>query len=207
MRTKKKHGCLLTSIYTVLVIVAMSWFVSWLFPNTTTNLTTELKEKMFGKDSVAVDTIKVDTIKTDTIKPTVIVKEEVDKTIKVPIIVEPHATFVMVKVNGADVLFQLDTGCSSIQMTVADYQFLVSNRMMSESNLGGEVKCVYADGSEGTRQEVKIDSIDIGGVVIKNVSGTLEENVSTTRLLGQSVLSKLGTVSFDYKNKFLIIKE
>jgi predicted aspartyl protease len=54
---------------------------------------------------------------------------------------------------------------------------------------------------------MKLKSISIGGIELKDIDCTIQENGDASLLLGQDVLKKLGEVSIDYKNnKLKIIK-
>lgn len=72
---------------------------------------------------------------------------------------------------------------------------------MDIDKVRGKTTCVYADGSEGDGDIYLLDSLSIGGIKLDSIECTVIENPEAEPLLGQSILSKFGNVSIDYKNK------
>lgn len=127
--------------------------------------------------------------------------------IAIPIEVSEHSAHIMAKVNGVDMRFMIDTGCSTIQLTSAEFFHLKHLGLISESDIVDETVCTYADNSSQKCKVVKLKNIIIGGIEIKNVKAVIQENADASLLLGQSILKQLGEVSINYDEKKMIIKK
>lgn len=203
---KKNNGCLwFIILLLVLVFLLVTIFIK-VAPKTAQNAKDEVIERLFGvsvsnetKDTVVIDSVFVPQ-KVDTIK----VKDEY---IKIPIKVVDNTTYVVAKLNNADVRFILDTGCTDIQITVAEFYYLKHLGHINENDLGEKVKCTYANGEERECHTVNIKSLKIGGIELSDVKCTVEENIDAPLLLGQTVLQKLGEVTIDYKNEIIKIRK
>lgn len=91
-------------------------------------------------------------------------------------------------VNGRETHFLIDTGATHVALTVDDARRLGLDFDPDDFAYVGE-------GASGPvrGQPVTIERIVIGGRVVTNVRGAVLEGL-TTNLLGQSVLSQLGTL-------------
>lgn len=134
-------------------------------------------------------------------------KKKDSSIIEIPIKIIDNLIYLNAKVNTVDMLFLLDTGCSTVQITSAEYYYMVHRRLISDVDLKDSVICEYADGSNKECLTLNIDSIDIGGIKVKNITASIEENCNTDLLLGQEVLKQCGEFSIDYDNKLLKIKK
>lgn len=180
-------------------------------PKAAQNAKEEIVERLFGvsinKEEAHTDTLKKDSL----VKlPSIPLKADSVKRdtnmVVIPIEIINNETFLTVKLNGIDVRFTLDTGCSDVQLTVAEFYYLKHMGLASEKDLGEKVKCSYANGEEGECHTLNIKSLMIGGLEVKNVRCTVEENIDGPLLLGQSVLQELGEVTIDYNEKVIKVR-
>lgn len=204
---KKSSGCLWYFIMTIGLVFGLVSIFSYFAPNTARNARNEVIEYIFGVTIEKNDTVKNDSVvvlpKIETKKDSV----KVDGYTNIPIDVDGNVTYIVAKLNGGDVRFILDTGCSDIQVTLAEFLYLKHMGYVSDSDLGEKVECTYANGDKGECHTLNIRRITIGDIDVDSVKCTVEENVDAPRLLGQSVLQRLGEVSIDYKNKLIKIKK
>jgi predicted aspartyl protease len=78
--------------------------------------------------------------------------------------------------------------------------------LISDNEIIDRVTCVYADNRSGECPVIKIKTINIGGIEVKDIKCTVQENGESSLLLGQSVLKQLGEISIDYNNNQLKIR-
>ena len=148
----------------------------------------------------------------DTLKTIIIQKEEIKvekidtSIIAIPIEVTMHSAFVTAKVNGVDMKFMVDTGCSDMQITSAEFFYMKHLGITDENDIVNTQVFEYADGSKSECPVLNIKTIVIGGIEVKNINASIQQNSNASLLLGQSVLKKLGEVSIDFQNKQLKIK-
>lgn len=109
------------------------------------------------------------------------------------------------KVNGLRLNFIFDTGASDVSISVTEAFFMLKNGYLVEDDLIGTTYYKIANGDivEGT--ELILKEIQIGEHTIHNVKASVVHSMSAPLLLGQSALSKLGTIQFDYASSTLII--
>ena len=89
------------------------------------------------------------------------------------------------KINGASMRFLVDTGASIIAIGLADARRIGINYLLGRRgavNTANGVSAAYY---------VKLDSVDIGGVVLNHVDAAVLENLDGVALLGMSYLNRM----------------
>lgn len=109
------------------------------------------------------------------------------------------------RVNGLNLKFIFDTGASDVSISLTEALFMLKNGYLSEDDLIGTEYYRIANGDieEGTK--IILRTIEIGKLKLYNVKASIVHNLSAPLLLGQSALSKLGKIEFDYSNSTLKI--
>lgn len=199
---KKSNGCLWYFILFLLGLFAVAYIFSKVAPKTAENAKNEVLERFMGtsRDSVSTDTIKV-VEKVDT------VQQKKDEYVTVPSDVRENIFYIVAEVNGVPIRFLLDTGCSDIQITSAEFYYLKHMGLVCDSDLVDSVKCSYANGIEAICPSLNIRTLKIGDVEINDVDCVIQEDVNAPLLLGQSILNKVGNVFIDFKEKTVKIKK
>jgi aspartyl protease family protein len=202
---KKKYGCLKYILFAVAIVFAMAYTFIKLAPKTSQKAKEEVIEDIFGVSTTHNDN---DTLKTVIINKIDSIKIEKRDTsvIVIPVELTMHSAFIMTKVNGVDMRFMIDTGCSDMQITSAEFFYMKHLGLVDEKDIIDKQTFEYADGNKGECHVLNIKSVVIGGIEVKNVNASIQENSDAALLLGQSVLEKLGEVSIDYSNKQLKVK-
>lgn len=202
---KSKSGCIWYFILFIILLIGLVYIFSKVAPKTAQNAKEEVIERMFG---VSIDKggNKVDSVVVIAPKETEAKKDTIKDYAEVPLEVLGNVSYVVAKVNGVDMRFILDTGCSDMQITMAEFYYLKHMGIINDSDLGPQTKCVYANGDEGVCHTLTIKSLMLGGAEARDVVCTVEENIDGPLLLGQGVLEKLGEVIIDYKEKVIKVK-
>ena len=208
---KKNYGCLKYFLFAVAIIGFMTYIFIGIAPKTFQKAKEEAIQSIFGvtlEDTLKADTVKPkDSVIVSPIPQKEIVKEKADSSvITVPVQITDHSVHVMAKVNGVDMKFLIDTGCSDMQITSAEFFYMKHLDLISDSEIIDRVTCVYADNRSGECPVIKIKTINIGGIEVKDIKCTVQENGESSLLLGQSVLKQLGEISIDYNNNQLKIR-
>ena len=101
------------------------------------------------------------------------------------------------EINGISMKFVLDTGASTVSISSTEALFMIKQGLISDEDIQGNVKFMTANGEiiEGT--EINLKLIEIGGLELKNVKATVVHELNAPLLLGQSVLSRLGSITID----------
>lgn len=108
-------------------------------------------------------------------------------------------------VNGVPMKFIFDTGASSVNISMTEALFLLKNGHIQESDIKGTSHAQIANGEIVENTRILLHKIEIGGIEINDVDATVSHNLNAPLLLGQSAISKLGTIQLDGAN--LIINE
>ena len=192
------------SAITILIVCACVFLFTKTLPKSTNVAKKEFVEDVLkiNTKTQANDTSKV-VVKNDSV-----VMNPNKGDVVIPIEVTENSIYATAKINGIDVRFLIDTGCSDIQITSAEYYYMKHLGLVSEKDLNDEkITCVYADNSKGECHSINLKTLNIGDVELTNITATIQENADASILLGQNVLRKLGKVTIDYEGKKIIIKK
>lgn len=105
--------------------------------------------------------------------------------------------FIPCKVNGVPMKFIFDTGASDVSISLTEAQFLAKNGLLESEDIKGTVKYQIANGDiqEGTK--IIIREINIDGIILKNIEASIVHESNSPLLLGQSAISKLGSIQLN----------
>lgn len=106
-------------------------------------------------------------------------------------------------VNGARMKFILDTGASSVCLSVDMAEYLLENDYLTSDDFYGVGSSSIADGSVVDHLKLIIKDIEIGGLHLSNVNAIVIAGQSAPLLMGQSALQKLGSYTIN-GNKLVI---
>lgn len=107
------------------------------------------------------------------------------------------------KVNGILMNFVFDTGATDVTISVVEANFLLKQGLLEKKDFLGNVNYEMANGEiiEGTK--INLKTIEIGGIILEDISASVIYKQNSPLLLGQSALSKLGQYSVT-GNKLII---
>lgn len=200
MAYKKNKGCSWHLIW----LCALFCFAAYIYINWDGKTYHEAKERLLRQETK--DSVREHSAKDTVWMPLEIPQVEKKHTIEIPIEVQGKLIYAKANINGIDMRFVLDTGCTDINMTYAELYFMKHMGKYNPNRADtSTVTCQYADGSTKECKTYLIDSVKIGTIRIDSVECTVEESLDAQPLLGQAVLMKLGEVSIDYENMKLKI--
>ena len=112
---------------------------------------------------------------------------------------------VRVRINDTITLpFLLDTGASDLVIPADVALTLIRAGALRSGDFIGKDRYRLANGSEEVSDLVVIREVQVGDYAVRNVTATISPPQGQP-LLGQSFLSKFGTVTLDYKRLVLIL--
>lgn len=109
------------------------------------------------------------------------------------------------KVNGTSFNFIFDTGASNVTLSRQQALRMLNSGTLSYNDIIGKSSYQTANGAIGVGTEINLRKVEIGGFVLTNVRATVVNSDTAPLLLGQSVLSRLGTIMVDYKTSTISI--
>ena len=122
---------------------------------------------------------------------------------EIPMTLNNGVYYMPCRVNGLGLNFIFDTGASNVSISSTEALFMLKNNYLSISDLGESIDFKIANGDiqEGTK--VNLKEVEIGGTKLYNIEASVVHSPTAPLLLGQSVLSKLGVIQFNYQTKTL----
>ena len=110
---------------------------------------------------------------------------------------------VPIKVNGLDLKFIFDTGASSICLSSAEALVMYRQGQITRDDFVGQQQFQDATGGISVGTIIRLHTVEIGGIVLRNVEANVVDNIQAPLLLGQTALSKFGKVTIDYNNNII----
>ena len=107
------------------------------------------------------------------------------------------------KVNDIPLKFVFDTGASSVVISITEAQFLLKNGYIYPSDIKGTTHVQLANGEIVENTVVILRKVEIGGIVLRNITASITNNSDAPLLLGQSVIQELGPIQIN-KDKLII---
>src|SRR5262249_44686838 len=102
--------------------------------------------------------------------------------------------------------FLVDPGAGVVVIPVSVLRTLVQNRTVTEGDLVGVSVAQLADSSLHLTAKVRLRELQIGDVVLANVTAAVSPGLSQP-LLGQSFLRRFASVTFDNVRQVLILSD
>ena len=189
-------SCLTKLVLTIIVVVGFIWLFSVLFPRAYNVLEAKALGLDIDADSAAVITAKNDSVEWRQVK---------DFEYAVKLEQDGNCYLVGANVNGIPMKMTLDTGASTMSISIIEYEFLKKQKLISDSTVQVS-ECTIANGDITKCFMIKIAQVSIGDTYVKNVDCLVMENPDAPLLLGMNVLNGLGGVSINYKRKLLILR-
>jgi clan AA aspartic protease (TIGR02281 family) len=113
--------------------------------------------------------------------------------------------YVPVRINDTITLpFLLDTGAGDLAIPADVARTLIRAGALQSGDLIGKRSYQIANGSEEVSSVVNIREVRVGDHVVRNVTAGITPP-NGEALLGQSFLSKFGTLTVDYKRRVLVL--
>lgn len=187
-------------LITIIGGIAFIWVVSFLFPRAYN----VIEGKVLGIESDSVITVVQNHDTLAVAKPKVVKQvKEFDYAVKLE---NKHGCYyIPTIVNGIPMKMMLDTGASSLVISVVEYEFMKKQGLLKDNKV--EVaNATIANGEKVKCYSTKIDEITIGDASIKDVECTVMPQQDAPLLLGMSVLKKFGNISIDYERNLLILR-
>ena len=189
-------SCLTKLVLTIIVVVGFIWLFSVLFPRAYNVLEAKALGLDIDADSAAVITAKNESVEWRQVK---------DFEYAVKLEQDGNCYLVGANVNGIPMKMTLDTGASTMSISIIEYEFLKKQKLISDSTAQVS-ECTIANGDTTKCFMIKIAQVSIGDTYVKNVDCLVMENPDAPLLLGMNVLNGLGGVSINYKRKLLILR-
>ena len=189
-------SCLTKLVLTIIEVVGFIWLFSVLFPRAYNVLEAKALGLDIDADSAAVITAKNDSVEWRQVK---------DFEYAVKLEQDGNCYLVGANVNGIPMKMTLDTGASTMSISIIEYEFLKKQKLISDSTAQVS-ECTIANGDTTKCFMIKIAQVSIGDTYVKNVDCLVMENPDAPLLLGMNVLNGLGGVSINYKRKLLILR-
>lgn len=112
------------------------------------------------------------------------------------------------KVNDLRLNFIFDTGASEISISQTEALFMLKNGYLNSNDIMGKQSYMDANGNISIGTKIRLRQVDLGGLILENITASVVHNDKAPLLFGQSALGKYGKIIIDnQKNTITIIKE
>ena len=111
--------------------------------------------------------------------------------------------YISADVNGIEMEFILDTGCSCVLISKLELAYLIRRGVISDDDYIGQTDSRDADGDITSCEMYNIKELRIGNYILNDIKCAVSDRVTSNLLLGQDVLSKFSYVTIDYTNHTL----
>lgn len=109
------------------------------------------------------------------------------------------------KINGLDLELIFDTGASDVSISLIEAETMLKNGTLTKNDIIGLSNYQYANGQISEGIEINIKEIEIAGLKMKNVKASIVKTQEAPLLLGQTAISKLGTIQLDLNSNTITI--
>lgn len=109
-------------------------------------------------------------------------------------------------VNGLPLNFWLDTGASDVSLSMVEATFMMKNGYLSKDDVVGNSYYLDANGNVNEGTVLNLRKVSFGDSELTNVKASVVSNLKAPLLLGQTVLSRLGSVEIDNAKNVIRIK-
>ena len=109
-------------------------------------------------------------------------------------------------INGLPLNFWLDTGASDVSLSMVEATFMLKNGYLTKDDVVGSSYYLDANGNVSEGTVINLRQVSFGDCELTNVKASVVSNLKAPLLLGQSVLSRLGSVEIDNQKQVLRIK-
>ena len=103
------------------------------------------------------------------------------------------------KVNGLNLMFILDTGASTVVLSLTEALFMLKNGYLKQTDIMDTEVYSIANGQMAEGTKVVLRKIQIGPFELKNVQATIIGSSDAPLQLGISALQRLGKIELDYQ--------
>lgn len=129
-----------------------------------------------------------------------------EETVTIPMTPKGSGVYeVSCKVNDLRLNFIFDTGASDISISRTEAQFMLKNGYLNTTDIGGTQNYMDANGDIEVGTKITLRKVELGGLILKNVSASVINNKNAPLLFGQSALSKYGKIVIDNQKNTLTI--
>ena len=223
MKNKKGLGCFVT-VFIIAIISAITFVIvvgGKAAIDKAGEKLVEYKDSTYNliADALSIERVKKDTVKglteigiiNDTLPKPAPVRNQVDSSvIKVKLEIHNNMMYIRPKINGVEMRFLLDTGCSDIHLTPVEVLFLEHQGLLDSKKPVGTATCIYADGQKHECVAYMLKSVELAGIKIDSVKCTSDPeggSADDSPLFGQTMLGKFGDIMINYSDSTLIIKK
>jgi len=93
--------------------------------------------------------------------------------------------------------FIFDTGASDVSISLTEALFMLKNGYLSDADVRGEGRYRDATGKISVGTKIILRRIEFGGLVLRDVSASVVNEMDAPLLLGQSAMTQIGRFELD----------
>ncbi len=110
------------------------------------------------------------------------------------------------EINGLQLDFLFDTGSTVMAISPVEADFMLRNGYLSKSDIKGKAQFFDSNGDSNPSSRVILRHVSFGGIELTDVVGSISDSRNAPLMLGQSLLTRFGSVEIDYERNVLRVK-
>lgn len=128
-----------------------------------------------------------------------------EQTVEIPFSKEDGVCKVKCAINNLPLYFVFDTGASDVSLSSVEATFMMKNGYLKSSDVIGKQNYMMANGEISAGTVINLRNVNFGGLDLDNIRAFVVHNQTAPLLLGQSILSRLGSIEIDNAKRVLRI--
>ena len=128
-----------------------------------------------------------------------------EQTVEIPFSKEDGVCKVKCAINNLPLYFVFDTGASDVSLSSVEATFMMKNGYLKSSDVIGKQNYMMANGEISAGTVINLRNVNFGGLDLDNIRASVVHNQTAPLLLGQSILSRLGSIEIDNAKRVLRI--
>ena len=128
-----------------------------------------------------------------------------EQTVEIPFSKEDGVCKVKCTINNLPLYFVFDTGATDVSLSSVEATFMMKNGYLKSSDVIGKQNYMMANGEISAGTVINLRNVNFGGLDLDNIRASVVHNQTAPLLLGQSILSRLGSIEIDNAKRVLRI--
>jgi clan AA aspartic protease (TIGR02281 family) len=109
-------------------------------------------------------------------------------------------------INNVPMTFIFDTGSNDVTISRLEARFMLKHGFLDTLDIHEPSFYMTASGEIDTCMTFTIRKLEINGIILENISGSIINNSRAPLLFGMSAIEKLGPISIDFEKGIIRVK-
>ena len=112
--------------------------------------------------------------------------------------------FLPCTINGVGLRFVFDTGANTVTISLTEAMFMLKNGYLDKDDIIGTSYAQLANGEVTENTKIILRKVEIGGIVLEDITASIVHELDAPLLLGQSVIERLGPIQINGRELIIL---